>query len=187
MARKASASERAEAKALVLELRRRLAGLIRGELTRADMQAWATSVEAPRRLFGDALSVLESLGSADDRDDAGYLLSTHDFEAYLRWLTAGFAFVGSDDPLALVPISIQSLGERLGERPVRFWSGGLGWFWELRFGSPATGRPFVAMATLDAEGVGVRARREDDQCEALEDLLDTLDLERGQLPWIRGL
>lgn len=178
--------ERGEVAAFVRSLRTRLNGLTAGSRqARATVAQWARDVATPKRLHADAHAVVESLCAADEMEDDVLVLGEDDFAGYLRLLSEGEAFHGDDDPLVLLRLALSSLDAQSASKPVRFWEVGLGWYLERRFCSPATGRPFVAMADVEGSMMTVRKRREDDGPEALEDLLETLRVERSSIEYVQ--
>lgn len=183
----ADRAERAEKSAFVRELRARLSGLLVGAQTREGVAAWARAVESPKRLFGDAAAVHDSLCSVDEAPGGELLIRRHDLEAYARWLRAGEAFLGDDEPLILVsPGCLGQLDDVDATEPVRFWYSGLGWWFERRFMSPATGRPFVAFLGEDTTyGFAVHKQRNDDALPALADVVETLQLDPSEIDFVQ--
>ena len=178
--------ERGEVAAFVRELRDRLNGLAAGSRqVRAGVVQWARDVATPKRLHADAHAVVESLCAANEMEDGVLVLGGDDFAGYLRLLSEGEAFHGDDDPLVLLRLSLSSLDAQSASKAVRFWEVGLGWYWERRFCSPATGRPFVATTDVEGSVMTVRKRREDDGSEALEDLLETLRVEHFSIKYVQ--
>lgn len=92
------------------------------------------------------------------------------------WLFRGEGLRPTEQPLALIDGGLDRFDCVQATDAVRFWFSGLGWWWERRFISTGTGRPFLALA-MDTNGlVHIHTRHEDDASEALADLCEELRL-----------
>lgn len=170
MTTEAGLTDAHERRTLVRELRTRLDDLIGGRISRREVARWAERNVGASGLFGDAIAVLESLVSADEYMNDQPVLRSIEFEAYRMWLFRGEGLRADEQPLASIDGGLERLDSVHATDAVRFWYSGLGWWWERRFISTATGRPFLALAT-DTKGlVHIHTRRGDDAVEALADL-----------------
>ena len=167
-------------------------GLLAGELTREQGLAWCEQLRPPKHDgrspfygsgLGDASAVFESLWNLDQlRADGEPWVRELDLRGYRRWLREGHVFVGTRDPMVGLRFELEALVERVGGEPVRFWNHGLGWYLELRFCAPLSGRPFVAFESMFYPGgCSVHFRRGDDPQEALRDLFETLAMDEHEL------
>lgn len=167
------------------ELRTRLDDLIEGRASRLETAGWAIEHHDTPGLFGDAAAVLLSLSNADESEHGEPLLRSADFHAYRRWLLEGEGFYGDELPLAVVRCALEELDRVHATPAVRFWSSGLGWCWQRRFISTATGRPFVAFSMSPDGPVAIHKRREDEALEALADLLEEFSLSPAQMQFVQ--
>ena len=179
MTRPLDPRRRQEIRTLVRQLRSVLDDLLAGRTSRAEVARWAIDNHEVTGLFGDALAVLESLGSADEYEDGKPLLGPAEFNAYKLWLSRGEGFYGDDQPLTTLPCSLDVLDGLHASAAVRFWFSGLGWCWERRFISSATGRPFVAFAMNPDGPLSIHKRRGDEAQAALADLREELQASLG--------
>lgn len=181
--------------ALVVNVRGLLRGFLEGRVDRDELARFARDrgSKPPRGLWGAAGAVLDSIAGADDLAaeielggaEGEHIVREGDVRAYLSWLTEGEAFFADEEPFAGVELEYAALVEVIGIEPVRWWWHGLGWFWSVEFCSPATGRMFGAIGSLDHKGqrqFAVRKAVHDTDPEAaLADLIETLGLAREKI------
>jgi hypothetical protein len=155
-----------------------LRALLDGRMTRAQAEAWA---RRPGQIFDSpsAAAVFEALASVDERDDAGELVREVELRAYLDALAGGERFFGDPDPLVCLRLDLDTLAERVGATPIRWWSMGLGWTRELRFAALASGRPFVAIAH-EPERVDVHTLARAPWRDALVELFEHLAIDERE-------
>jgi hypothetical protein len=125
--------------------------------------------------------VFTSIWNINERDhDGNELLRETDLRGYLGWLEAGDDLVGDSDPLVALAPGIDALTAKTGgTTPVRYWLDGIGWYLEMRFAAPTTGRPFAAFTNAEGEEgpIAVHKRRDDPWREALIDLFEALEID----------
>lgn len=154
-------------------------------MSREEVARWAAQAPKPMQVFGSAGAVVDSLSSADEFENGEPLIRRQELQAYLRWLTEGEGFWGDDLPLVSVRRSLDSLDEVDATTAIRFWETGLGWGWERRFMSKATGRAFVASSSSGGAPPSIRKQRGDDPHRALADLLEVLSLEPSEVTYVQ--
>jgi hypothetical protein len=112
-------------------------------------------------------------------------LSRADVETWTRTLWPenggqGDDLVGDSDPLVALAPGIDALTAKTGgTTPVRYWLDGIGWYLEMRFAAPTTGRPFAAFTNAEGEEgpIAVHKRRDDPWRQALIDLFEALEID----------
>lgn len=164
-----------------------LRALLDGKLSRADVKAWTRTLRpenaGPGSPFdwGTATAVFDSIWNIDERDQGGdERIRETDLRGYLGWLETGDDLVGDREPLITLAPGIDALTAKTGgATPIRFWFDGIGWYLEMRFADPTTGRPFAAFTNAEGdEGpIAVHARRDDPWRDALIDLFETLEID----------
>jgi len=180
--------QREQNAALVAEMRALLEGFVEGRVDHAGLARSAGALGRPRRLWGDAGAVFDSLVAADDLAaqleglDGEYVVRKSDAYAYLTWLRRGGGVLADEEPLAGIALGHPAFADLVGVEPVRWWCSGLGWFWSVEFCSPATGRWFGAIGSLERPGAEIRRAIYDaDSVAALADFIEAFDVRREQL------
>jgi hypothetical protein len=119
-----------------------LRAFLEGRLSRAEVKAWTRTMWPENG----------GQGSPTERDrDGSELIREADICGYLHWLETDREYDGDRDPLVGLPPGIDALAVKTGSTPIRYWLGGVGWYFELCFRAPTTGRPFVAIVTAQHE------------------------------------
>ncbi len=182
--------------ALIETLERFTQGL---ETTRA-LQAWARDLwekdgtqAGPLRTNKLATMILTNLWSADARQDpedrqSGGMLRVQDALEYLRVLRTGAAYFAPRD-VASVALPLGHWAARFVLQPTRHVIDGLGWFEFIKFASSATGRTFLMRSSLPSEKESpchstVSTELQGDAGQCLQDLLETLAIDRRDLTWV---
>jgi hypothetical protein len=160
---------------------------LRGEVTRAEVSAWALALHQTHGngAFGSgpAHTLHSSLYNFEERlyDGDELIVRREDIEEQLRALRHGEVWLARA-PVAVLRLTPQAIAARTGTRVTRFLLDGLGWLESVRFASPATNRCFVAMGPLRVAAArsSVQSDRGAPQAPAaavLADLFDTLALD----------
>jgi len=163
----------------------KLRALLEGQLTRADVMKWTHELWPPDSgqggpfASGDAACVFDSIYTLDEQWGDGPLVRDVDVRAYLRWLTEGETFVVADDePFVSLAGDLKALAAKVGGEACRWWFDGIGWYRQLRFCAPASGRPFLAASPIETrDRCEVCIRRGDDPREAIIDLFEALAID----------
>ena len=162
--------------------------LLAGELTRAEVRPWAEllwhqhrhATVAGNGCADSLLTCLMHLGPAG----ADALVRDRDLRDHLDAVRRGEPRCG--DELGVLAGTVEQLATRLGREAVRTPIEGLGWFEQLRFASPATGRAFSALSPLSLDRrqvttIHTTAVADGDHAGVVSDLLDTLALDLDDL------
>lgn len=168
----------------VQAMRDALVAVLAGTLSRAELAAWTRTLWPPGSGQGGpfrsatAACIFDSICGIEERDAQGHVVREVDLRAYLGWLTEGESFLGEPDALVVLGLGIEALAARTGGTPVTHWLDGIGWVQELRFCTPASGRPYIAGAHRGRSDVlGVRKQQRDPWRDALLDLFEALAID----------
>jgi hypothetical protein len=176
--------ERYEQAQRVKELIELLESFLAGRIERSDITRWVyqqwppgSDQGGPFLLHGTAHAVVSSIWNIEERSDEEYLVRPQDVAAYLEWLKHGALFDSDGQTLVTLALPVDTLRGMTRTQEIRYWLDGIGWQWELRFASAATGRCFVATSNLtEVHRCHIYKRRSDDAMQAVEDLVECLAL-----------
>jgi len=162
-----------------------------GTASRAEILGWTRAKwqggqGGPFPGNGPAHIVFDSIWNIEQLIADEHVVRASDVDSYIRWLEEGIIerFV----PFTTLKLDMSSLEARVGIRASRAWIDGLGWKESLRFGSPFTGRGFLALGALrqlEPEALAsIDAPQGHPLTDCLEDVVETLALDRDDLEYV---